>query len=100
MSKRQFDRHRDVMQETKLHPNSFVFMNVPDASRAQWHPFTLSYVRNSIHADQPAHATIYLKPYGRWVTVRTLLTQLHVHMPLEAAAASSVSGRMPLGLVF
>ena len=61
-----------ALQTVKLQPNSFVFLSIPDASRAQWHPFTLSGVRNSNSPDRPAQATIYLKPYGRWVQVRLL----------------------------
>lgn len=57
------------MQDTKLLPNSFLFISVPTASRAQWHPFTLAYVRNSLHVGQPAVASLHIKPYGRWSQV-------------------------------
>lgn len=60
------------MQATELKPNSFVFLAVPDASRSQWHPFTLSIVRNSTDAKQPAQATIFVKPYGSWAQVMAI----------------------------
>lgn len=55
-----------LMQDTLLLPNSFIFMYVGTASRVQWHPFTLAYVRNSTGPDIPAKATLHIKPYGRW----------------------------------
>ena len=57
------------LQNTKLKPNSFVFLSIPDASHAQWHPFTLSIVRNSTDPDTPVQAALFVRPYGSWVQV-------------------------------
>ena len=65
------------LQDTKLQPNSFVFIGCPDASRSQHHPFTLALVRNSTRPDEPACATIYCKPYGGWVQVWMLSNSYH-----------------------
>ncbi|KAK9812181.1 hypothetical protein WJX73_002334 [Symbiochloris irregularis] len=59
--------HLMFTPETKLTPNSFVFISCPDASRSEWHPFTLSLVQNSTSPDRPATATIFMKSYGKWV---------------------------------
>ena len=58
------------VQDTKLQPNSFLFISIPAASRAQWHPFTLAYVRNSTTQGLPAKASLHIKPYGKWSQVR------------------------------
>ena len=83
-------------QETKLEPNSFVFVSCPDASRSQWHPFTFSYIRNSTSRTEPAHATIYLKPYGRWVQVcvSPLTSGKQV---LGSTAGMKLPGHVPAG---
>lgn len=65
--------HAHIVQETELLPNSFIFVSVPSASRAQWHPFTLAYVRNSADPRHPSTVTLNMKPYGRWSQVRCCL---------------------------